>query len=377
MFAAPFAHPFYMMAKPVGALCNLRCAYCYYLDKQSLYGTERPLMSEDVLERFTDQYIGGQTTREVLFTWHGGEALMRNRDFFLHALRLQQHYAGGHWVENCIQTNGTLLTDDWCRFLKDNHFLVGISIDGPEHVHDRYRRTKDGKPTFRDVMRGLERLHRFGVEFNVLAVVNDYNVRYPLECYRFFKANGCRYIQFTPIVERINGAPAPWNVPAGEWGTFLISLFDEWVRQDIGSMFIHHFDAALAAWTGASPGTCIFAPTCGHAGVVEHNGDVYGCDHFVNPDHKLGNIRTSTLIEMMYSEGQLAFGKAKSERLGERCRRCEYLFACHGECPKNRIADDNGSPVNYLCSGYRRFFRHITPAMEYMKNGLMHRQPGR
>lgn len=364
-----------MIAKPVGAQCNMDCAYCYYLDKRALYNKGQPAMPEDILERFIDQYIGAQTQNNVLFTWHGGEALLRKMDFFHKALSLQQHYGRKYTIENSIQTNGSLLTDDWCRFFHDNHFLVGISIDGPLHMHDRYRRMKNGNSSFYHVMRGVEKLQRFDVEFNVLATVNDYNVHYPLECYSFFKENGFRYIQFTPIVERLNGIPAPYNVTPDDWGNFLITIFNEWIQHDVASIFVNYFDNALASWTGHPADTCIFAQTCGHSGVIEHNGDVYSCDHFVNTWNKLGNIRTSTLIDMMYSERQLIFGQDKRERLCETCRQCEYLFACHGECPKNRIANENGSLLNYLCSGYLRFFHHITPAMEFMKHELIHHRP--
>jgi len=375
---APFARPLYMMTKPVGAICNLRCTYCYYLEKKELYHQQNSyVMSDEILERFIEQYLHSQTMPEVLFTWHGGEPLMRNRNFFSRALELQKKYGRGRQIDNCIQTNGTLLTDDWCRFFKENNFLTGISIDGPQHCHDRYRRTKDNRPTFLQVMNGIELLKKHGVEFNVMGVVNDYNADYPLEFYRFFKSIDCRYIQFAPIVETIEGKPAPWNVPPEKWGNFLIAIFDEWVKQDVGTFFIQYFDSTLANWAGQQPGVCIQAKTCGHAGIMEFNGDVYACDHFVYPEYKLGNIRTQTLVEMMYSDRQIRFGNDKQEALPTQCKECRFLFACNGECPKNRIikTDSGEEGLNYLCKGYYRFFEHVAPYMDFMRNELASERP--
>ncbi|MDR1331592.1 MAG: anaerobic sulfatase-maturation protein [Tannerella sp.] len=369
----PFARPLYVMLKPAGAACNLRCSYCYYLDKKNLYPESKSfLLSDELLERFTKEYLESQTMQQVLFTWHGGEALLRNIAFYRKALALQKRYGRGRQIDNCIQTNGVLLTDEWCRFLKDNRFLVGISIDGPEHCHDRYRRGINGEPTFRRVMKGLELLQKHGVEYNAMAVVNDYNVDYPLEFYRFFKSIGCRFIQFSPIVERINGQMAAWNVPAPRWGDFLIAVFDEWVKQDVGQYYVQYFDSTLANWAGVNPGTCILARSCGHAGVMEFNGDVYSCDHFVYPAYRLGNIRGKTLTEMMYSPEQEKFGRDKHAQLPRQCRECDVLFACHGECPKNRIirTKDGEDGLNYLCEGYYRFYKHVTPYMEFMKKEL-------
>ena len=375
---APFAHPLYVMLKPVGAVCNLRCKYCYYTDKKNLYPQPTGyVMGEEVLERFIEQYLHSQTMNEVLFTWHGGEPLMRNRSFYQRALELQRKYGNGRQIDNCIQTNGTLLTDDWCKFFRKNNFLVGISIDGTQPCHDVYRRTKDNRPTFLSVMKGIALLKKHNVEFNVMGVVNDCNADYPLEFYHFFKSIDCRYIQFAPIVELIDGKPASWNVSAEKWGAFLITIFNEWVKKDVGTFYIQYFDSTLANWTGQSPGVCIQAKTCGHAGVMEFNGDVYSCDHFVYPEYKLGNIHTRTLVEMMYSDKQLKFGNDKRDALPLQCKACQFLFACNGECPKNRIikTDSGEAGLNYLCKGYYKFFEHVAPYMDFMKKELLERRP--
>ncbi len=372
--ATPFAKPLYIMLKPAGAACNLRCKYCYYLDKKELYpDTKQYVMSDEMLETFTKQYLESQTMQQVLFTWHGGEPLLRNIDFYKKALRLQEAYGWKLYIGNSLQTNGTLLNDEWCKFFKDNNFLIGISIDGPEHCHDRYRTKIDGKPSFKEVMRGINLLKKHNVDFNVMGVVNDYNADYPLEFYRFFKEIDARFIQFSPIVERLDdGSPAPWNVPSQKWGDFLITVFDEWVKSDVGIYYIQHFDSILANWVGENPGTCIFAKHCGHAGIIEFNGDVYACDHFVSSEHKLGNILSKTLIGMMYSDGQFQFGTDKYDRLPGQCKQCKFLFACNGECPKNRILQTaDGEPgLNYLCEGYYKFFEHVAPYMDFMKREL-------
>lgn len=375
---SPFAKPLYVMLKPIGAVCNLRCKYCYYLEKKDLYPEAKNyVMSDKLLEKFIEQYVNSQTMGQVLFTWHGGETTMRNISFYKKAIELQKKYARGRQIANCIQTNGTLLTDDWCCFFKENNFLVGISIDGPQHCHDKYRRTRDNRPSFYQVMKGIELLKKHSVDFNVMGVVNDYNVNYPLEFYNFFKSIDCHYIQFAPIVEMIDGKPAEWNVPAEAWGNFLIAIFDEWVKKDVGNYYVQYFDSTLANWVGQEPGVCIQARTCGHAGVMEFNGDVYSCDHFVYPEYKLGNIHTQTLTEMMYSEKQLKFGKDKSDKLPTQCQTCKYLFACNGECPKNRICstDTGEDGLNYLCEGYYKFFDHVAPYMDFMKNELDNKRP--
>jgi len=371
MTLTPFSRPLYVMAKPAGATCNLKCKYCYYLEKQGLYKDElRPQMSDEMLELFVSSYLLSQTMMEVNFTWHGGEPLMRTIDFYQKALDLQQKYARGRRVVNCIQTNGTLLTDRWCEFFAKNHFLVGISIDGPQDFHDEYRRNKGGAPTWQKIVQGIKLLNKHGVEWNAMAVVNDFNAGYPIEFYRFFRDElKCRYLQFTPIVERDEqGEVTDFSVYPDQWGDFLCEMFDEWVRHDVGEMFVQTFDATLANWVGEAPGVCSLAPQCGHAGVMEWNGDVYSCDHFVSPDYRLGNIREKTLTEMMYSDRQMAFGRQKSDSLPSQCRQCDVRFACNGECPKNRFlrTSTGESGLNFLCAGYKRFFHHVKPYMDFM-----------
>ncbi len=365
------SRPLYVMLKPVGARCNLACEYCYYLEKQHLYDDEpRHVMSEELLERFIEEYIGAQMAGEVLFTWHGGETMMRPLSFYKRAIELQKKYANGKTISNSIQTNGTLITEEWARFLHDEGWLVGVSIDGPQEFHDEYRRTRQGMPTWAKVRKGIDILNRFQVEWNAMAVVNDYNADYPLDFYRFFRDDlQCRYLQFTPIVERMpDGSPAPFNVGPHQWGEFLCAIFDEWVSHgDVGEMFVQLFDATLCNWCGVVPGVCTMAHSCGHAGVMEFNGDVYSCDHFVFPQYKLGNLRDKHLVEMMYSPEQEAFGRMKCDALSQQCRECEWLFACNGECPRTRILPDGRC---YLCEGYRMFFSHVAPWMDEMKKKI-------
>lgn len=392
--ANPFAKPLYVMLKPAGAHCNLACKYCYYLEKNKLYPTaQRHLMSDEMLEQFTREYIEAQTMNQVLFTWHGGEPLLRSIDFYRKALSLQQKYAGGRHIDNVIQTNGTLLTDEWCEFFAQNHWLVGISIDGPQPDHDHYRLTAAGKPSWKKVMQGIKLLKKHGVEWNAMAVVNAYNVNHPLEFYRFFKENGCQFLQFTPIVERLtrhedgrtlasladkNEIPlSEASVTPEQWGYFLCAIFDEWVRKDVGKIFVEIFDCTLANWMGVSPGICAYSKECGHAGVMEHNGDVYSCDHFVFPEYKLGNIRDHSLIDMLYGEQQQEFSRLKHSSLPRQCKECGMEFACHGECPKNRFMKDKygDSGLNYLCPGYYHYYQHVAPYMDYMKQELMSQRP--
>ena len=392
--ANPFAKPLYVMLKPAGAHCNLACKYCYYLEKNKLYPTaQRHLMSDEMLEQFTREYIEAQTMNQVLFTWHGGEPLLRSIDFYRKALSLQQKYAGGRRIDNVIQTNGTLLTDEWCEFFAQNHWLVGISIDGPQPDHDHYRLTAAGKPSWKKVMQGIKLLKKHGVEWNAMAVVNAYNVNHPLEFYRFFKENGCQFLQFTPIVERLtrhedgrtlasladkNEIPlSEASVTPEQWGYFLCAIFDEWVRKDVGKIFVEIFDCTLANWMGISPGICAYSKECGHAGVMEHNGDVYSCDHFVFPEYKLGNIRDHSLIDMLYGEQQQEFSRLKHSSLPRQCKECDMEFACHGECPKNRFMKDKygDSGLNYLCPGYYHYYQHVAPYMDYMKQELMSQRP--
>ena len=398
------------MAKPVGARCNMACQYCYYLEKARLYD-EVPshVMTDEVLEEYIRQYIQSQMTPEVLFTWHGGETFMRPLSFYQRAMKLQSLYAEGRPISNCIQTNGTLLTPEWCRFLHDNQWLVGVSIDGPQEFHDEYRRTRQGKPSWAKVMHGIDMLNKYGVEWNAMAVVNDFNADYPLDFYRFFRDElNCHFLQFTPIVERIKptilqnrestsstrnkpsttnnplahlgdtGATlAPFSVSPAQWGNFLCTIFDEWVKRDVGEYFVQLFDATLANWMGVAPGVCTMARDCGHAAVMEFNGDVYSCDHFVFPEYKLGNIRQQTIYQLMNSPSQQDFARIKQGWLPTQCRECEWLFACNGECPRNRFDyTATGEPhLNYLCEGYRKFFQHVAPYMDFMKQELLAGRP--
>ena len=391
---APFAKPLYVMLKPVGALCNLACDYCYYLEKSKLYThNPRHVMSEELLEKFTKEYIESQTMPQVMFTWHGGETLMRPLSFYKRAVELQKLYGRGRQIDNSIQTNGTLLTDEWCEFFRENNFLVGISIDGPQDFHDEYRRNKMDAPSYHKVMQGIKLLKKHGVQYNCMAVVNDYNADYPLEFYNFFKEIGCEFLQFAPIVERLKDDKealtslasakdkqaelAPFSVSPKQWGNFLCTIFDEWVRKDVGKMYIQLFDSTLANWVGEQPGVCTMAKTCGHAGVMEFNGDVYSCDHFVFPEYKLGNIYNEPLASMMYSDKQLKFGADKFDKLPKQCKECDVLFACNGECPKNRFTYDKYGEygLNYLCEGFYQFFNHVAPYMDFMKKELLAKRP--
>ena len=392
--ATPFAKPLYVMLKPAGAHCNLACKYCYYLEKNNLYQTShRHLMTDEMLEQFTREYIEAQTMPQVLFTWHGGEPLMRSIDFYKKALAFQKKYAHGKQIDNVIQTNGTLLTDEWCEFFAQNHWLVGISIDGPQKYHDHYRVTPAGKPSWEKVMQGIQLLKKHRVEWNAMAVVNAYNAEHPLEFYHFFRDNGCQYLQFTPIVERLTEHKdgrtlasladekefplADASVTPELWGNFLCTIFDDWVRHDVGKTFVEIFDCTLANWMGVLPGICAYSKECGHAGVMEHNGDVYSCDHFVFPEYKLGNIKDQSLIDMLYGEKQQEFSRLKHTSLPRQCKECDMEFACHGECPKNRFEKDKfGEPgLNYLCKGYYLYYSHVAPYMDFMKKELLAERP--
>lgn len=396
------------MSKAAGAACNMRCDYCYYLEKEALFDSSRsvPEMSDEILEQFIKSYIEAQPKdAPVSFTWHGGEALLRPLSFYTKALDLQKYYGFGREIHNSLQTNGLLLNEAWCRFFKENNFLIGISLDGNERQHDAYRRTLGGKGSFFGVMRAIKMMQDIGVEFNILSTINKHNAEEPLEYYHFLKGIGIKYIQFTPIVERIHSqslkhqhieAPyidlkqelrqmhdgldirlAPYSIKASQWGDFLITLFDDWVRQDVGEVFIQMFDSTLAGWMGLMPGVCTLASECGHAGVMEYNGDVFSCDHYVYPRYKLGNILEEDLGNMMNSSEQLRFGKAKKDGLTEQCKTCNYLFLCHGECPKNRFIRSHNGELghNYLCSGYYSFWKHSSPYMQYMRRCLMLGQP--
>lgn len=385
MIQLPFGEPFSVMAKPVGSACNLRCTYCYYLEKGKYYKSgEAHLMDDATLDEFIRQYISSQPTSTVVFNWHGGEALLRPLSFYQKIIELEKKYGQGREITNTIQTNATLLTDEWCEFFKEYNFLVGVSIDGPREYHDLYRKRHDGKSSFDEVMAGIELLNKHRVDWNVLATVNASNAEHPVETYNFLKSLGTPFIQFTPVVERIKRdgmlahqgeediKVAPFSVRPQQWGKFMCGVFDEWVKQDVGTVFVQLFDATLANKMGAISPVCTMASECGNALAVEYNGDVYSCDHFVFPRYKLGNLHQKPLWQMAMGEDQKNFSKKKKGSLPKKCRECEYLWACHGECPRNRFVKTNekGRYLNYLCEGYRIFFEHVSPAMEYMKKEL-------
>lgn len=389
------------MTKPIGARCNLDCSYCFYLEKEDLYaGSTNRRMTPEVLEAYVRDYIAAQPAPAVGFAWQGGEPTLLGVDFFRRVVDLQRRYAGGKTVENAFQTNGVLLNDEWGDFLARNRFLVGISIDGPRELHDAYRVDKGGRPTFDRVMAGLAILKKHRVEFNTLTTVHRRNSCHPLTVYHFLREIGSDYLQFIPIVERsvfpgnstgfpLSPPPAPdqpslpedqvtdWSVRPADFGRFLCGIFDEWVRRDVGRVFVQQFDAALANWVGHPPGVCVFSERCGRALAVEHNGDVYSCDHYVYPRYRLGNLMNTTLAAMVDSPAQAAFGTAKSETLPRYCLECPVRFACHGECPKHRfLRTPHGDPgLNYLCDGYRTFFTHIAPAMDTMAALLAANKP--
>ena len=386
----PFGIPFSVMAKPVGSACNLRCKYCYYLEKGNYYKKgESHLMNDETLEHFIREYIASQPTREVVFNWHGGEALLRPIEFYRKIINLQQKYGQNRDISNTIQTNATLLTDEWCRFFKKYNWLVGVSIDGPKSLHDKYRLNGKGGSSFGDVMDGIELLNKHRVDWNILATVNAANADYPKETYTFLKNLGTPFIQFTPVVERIKEDGmlahqgeediklADFSVTPEQWGKFMCEVFDLWVKTDVGEVYVQLFDATLANRMGAIPPVCTMAKECGDALAVEFNGDVYSCDHFVFPDYKLGNIHRDPFWRMTMNNRQKKFGSAKFDTLPKQCLECEYLWACHGECPRNRFikTDEPGKNLNYLCEGYRMFFRHVTPAMNFMKAELDAQRP--
>ena len=350
-------------------------------------------MSDSLLEAYVRDYIQLQQTPEVLFTWHGGEPMLRPLSFYKQAVRYQQYYGRGRQISNSIQTNGTLLTPEWCQFLHDEGWLVGISIDGTQEMHDTYRHDAKGEGTWQRVMDAIRMLQDYGVEWNAMATVNHANVGKPLEFYRFFRDElHCQFLQLSPVVERIcqhsdgrhlaqlfdEDCPlAPYSVKPAEWGKFLCTIFDEWVRHDVGETFVQVFDATLAGWMGVAPGICVYAEECGHAVVMEHNGDVYSCDHFVFPQYRLGNILTDGLPQMVYGEKQTAFSRLKKDSLPRQCRECEWLKACHGECPRLRFLHTaDGEPgLNYLCAGYKIFFQHVAPYMDFMRQELLAGRP--
>ncbi len=384
------AVPFHVMTKPVGPLCNLDCRYCFYLEKLDLYSSRRShRMPDDVLERYVRHFIESQPARlpEIEFCWQGGEPTLLGVEFFEKAVALQKQYAGGRRVANAFQTNGTLLDDRWGAFLHDNGFLVGISIDGPRHMHDVHRTDKGGGASFDRVLQGIEILKKHNVRFNTLTVVNRHNARHPLTVYSFLKKVGSGYIQFIPVVERedpdsetLAGPPdledesgldrhvTPWTVRPADYGDFLATIFREWVKKDVGRVFVQMFDVTLGAWAGAPAGLCAFAPKCGGALAMESNGDVFSCDHYVYPEYLLGNIMNGDLREMVISDQQTKFGNDKTDTLPEYCRKCRYLFACNGGCPKHRfLTTPDGEPgLNYLCAGFKKFFRASESGMKKM-----------
>jgi len=366
----------HVIAKPTGAVCNLNCAYCFYLDKKGLFPhNENFRMSDDVLSAFVRQYIEAQPFPEVEFVWQGGEPTILGIDFFRKAIKLQKEHRRNKKVRNCLQTNGVLLNDEWCEFLKGHDFLVGISLDGPQDVHDIYRRDSAGKGTFDKAVRGLRLLRGRGVEFNVLACVARETAKKPLDVYRFFKDEGVQFIQFTPVVEREakSNKIAPFTVDPLDYGDFLIGIFEEWVKNDVGKIFIMNFEWALNAWVGNPSPVCIFAENCGRSLVIEHNGDVYSCDHFVYPEYLLGNVLKNDLKDLVELPRQHAFGASKSKMLPLTCKECSFLFACRGECPKRRFARASmvENNLNYLCAGYKKYFQHIDKHMKAMRERLV------
>jgi uncharacterized protein len=384
---------FSTMVKPVGSTCNLACRYCYYLDKAELYNRRQAKMSPEVLERYVERYIASCSSPVVTFVWHGGEPLLAGLDYFRLAMKLQRQYAGGKKIENALQTNGQLVTPEWCKFFREHSFLVGVSIDGPQDIHDAYRCAHSGRPSFGKVMQAVELMARLRVEYNTLSVVSNLSEGRGAKVYRFLKSIGSRFMQFLPALEHtVSGgdgsreaivAPgvagshlAPWSVSAKGFGEFMRDIFDEWVLADVGRYYVQLFDVALAQWVGAPPGLCSFGETCGAALVVEHNGDVYSCDHFVYPEHRLGNLLHDDFAAMLGSKQQFKFGVDKRNGLPRECLRCRYYFACRGECPKHRFAlsADGEKNKNALCEGYKLFFSHVEPYMMHMAELLSREQ---
>jgi uncharacterized protein len=377
----------HVLAKPTGATCNLNCSYCFFLNKKSLYPGSHFRMSDKVLEHYIRQLIKSHRSNKVTVAWQGGEPTLMGLDFYRRAIAYQEQYKRpGMVFENTMQTNGTLLNDAWCEFFRDQGFLIGISIDGPRELHDAHRVDKRGKPTFDRVIGGLRLLQKHGVEYNILTTVNRRNADHPLKVYRFLRDEaGANWMQFIPAIERLNQAGVSLyqegttvserSVLPEQLGNFLSTIFDEWVRHDVGKVFVQTFEATVRNWLGLpSSGMCVFDATCGQGLALEHNGDLYSCDHFVEPKHLLGNIAENHMIELVSSDQQHTFGRAKLETLPRYCRECEVGFACKGECPKNRfLTTPEGEPgLNYLCAGYRAFFRHIDRPLKILA-GLLRR----
>lgn len=378
---------FTSMVKPVGSLCNMRCKYCYYLDKAALYDYRQPQMDEALLENYIRANIEGNNSPVIAFAWHGGEPLLAGKEFFRKAVALQQRYAEGRTVENSIQTNGLLVDDEWCAIFRDNNFLVGVSIDGPESIHDAHRVDAGGNPTFARVMKGIERLYRNCVEYNTLTTINIHSEGRGAEVYNFLRQISV-FMQFLPVAELLcdgrvqspenQGADiAPWSVSAKGFGQFMCDIFDVWVKNDVGRRYVQLFDATLALMVGVQPSVCSLCETCGSGLTVEHNGDVYCCDHFVYPEYKIGNIHTDRLADLAYCDRQFEFGVAKRALLPRECRHCKFYNLCHGECPKHRFICDNTGEYgkNYLCDGYRMFYEHTAADMERMKQLILDGKP--
>jgi len=391
----------HVVAKPIGPACNLNCDYCFYLEKQALFGGgDNCRMNDSVLAAYIAKYIASQPTPEVEFVWQGGEPTLLGVDFFKCVVELQKPFAGQKKIVNSLQTNGTLLTDEWCTFLKKHNFLVGISIDGPQDIHDRYRRDRSGRGSFDKAKAGLKLLQKYGVEYNVMACVARETAIKPLNVYHFFKNEGVEFIQFSPIIERLpdddsiacglhlagpasldkkeqNTAVTEWTVFPDHYGDFLIAIYEEWVRNDVGKVFVMNFEWAMNAWLGNPSPVCIHANQCGRSLVIEHNGDIYACDHCVYPQYKLGNIVFDDLLSMVDKSLQSGFGVAKKTALPKWCQDCDVLAACRGGCPKHRFAQTiDGQPgLHYLCEGYRKFFLHIRKYLRVMTQLLEYGYP--
>ena len=394
---------FNIMFKPAGSLCNLDCNYCYYLDKAEIYGGREPKMTLEILENCVREYIAANDVQEVTFNWHGGEPLVMGLDFYKRAVELQQRYCGDKVIRNTIQTNGTLITPEFAAFFKENDFLVGISIDGPKDIHDKYRKDKGGFPTFDKVVSAIGMLYRYGVEYNTMTTVNRASEGRGAEVYDFLKRLGTRFMQFMPVVEHVvyprsaSGKPdkkarpyivdpgtegasiAQWSVNSLAFGKFMCDIFDNWVCNDVGTYFVNLFDCTLANWCGELPGTCSYAETCGGNSVIEHNGDLYSCDHFVYPKYRVGNVMETPLRELMVSARQSKFGIDKRNGLPVKCIRCRFYSACHGECPKHRfnVTESGETGLNALCDGYYYFFSHVSPYMDRMKELLKKKESPR
>lgn len=391
------AYPsFHIMAKPIGPICNLDCKYCFYLEKENLYSPKSDFrMSLDVLESYIRQKMETDKSTSINFAWQGGEPTLLCVEYFKKVVEFQEKYSNGKSVENTLQTNGVLLNDEWCEFFAKNKFLIGLSIDGPKEMHDKYRVNKGGNPTFDQVMRGLDYLKKYNVEYNTLTVIQRDNSYHPLEVYNFLKEIGSGFMQFIPIVERIAATPpldglllvspdfsdgaevSEWSVEPLQFGNFLCEIFDEWVRNDVGKYYVQIFDVSLESWVGLDPSLCVFKKTCGNALALEHNGDLYSCDHYVYPENKLGNIMGDPIGSLVNSGKQQKFGKDKWDTLPKYCLNCEVRFACNGECPKHRFikTPDGESGLNYLCAGYKKFFNHIDLYMKFMANELKYGRP--